>query len=394
MRSRWLLCGIFIISCLSVGLSQSWERCDVRGTPLHLGNSIQNSYLRSEVLYIPLVFHIVLPAEVEEPSRLQLLSQLDALNDNFQKFQSLHLVPSIFRPHVALPRIEFCLATEDEDGLPHDGITRTTTSIRNIGQHIFSDGRQSVHHTVLGGRDGWDPERYLNIWVAELESFAGRANFPESGRPDEDGVVIDPSFIGKVGVPDSRFSEARTLVHEVGHYLNLQHPWVSSGCDLDDGIEDTPIQDGPYFGCVSPFDSQSCGTLDMTQNFMQFGDDPCLLYFTADQVQMMRAVLQNIRSGVIENGQQQCGHLSNPTQEDIRIFYAASNQRIFISGLRRAETYRIQTYDLSGRLAYDFEVRDRHTAEIQTRNFPNGVYVVWIEGSRGVKTEKVVLMRP
>jgi|SRR6056297_220451 len=394
MKCRWLLCGTFFIFCLNLGISQRWERCKVNGSPLPLERISHHSYLRSEVLYIPIVFHIVLPPEAEGPSTLRLQSQLDALNDNFNNYQSIHLVPSMFRSDVRLPRIEFCLASEDEDGIAHEGITRTTTSIPNIGQHFFSDGRQSVHHTILGGRDAWDPKRFLNIWIAELESFAARANFPESGRPDEDGIVIDPDFIGKVGVSNARFSEGRTLVHEVGHYFNLQHPWVNSGCDLDDGLEDTPIQDGPYFGCASPFNSRSCGTLDMTQNFMQFGDDPCLFYFTAEQVQMMRSIVNSVRRGLIENGQRQCGELSSTNQGDIQIFYNENNERIIISGLQRDEVYSLRAYDLTGRLARHFEARNRYTAEINTRLFASGIYVVVVEGPNGLTTKKVAVMRP
>jgi len=341
---------------------------------------------------IPLVFHLVLPEDVQGPSDTQLLSQVDALNENFQRLQSIQLVPTLFRSRLTIPHIQFCLASEDPSGAPHSGISRTTTGIQNIGQHFFSDGRQSVHHTLLGGKDAWDTERYLNIWVAEMTSFVGRASFPESGRKEEDGIVIDPDFIGKIGVPNQRFSEGKTLVHEVGHYLNLLHPWGDSGCETDDGLMDTPLQESPYFGCASPSNSRSCGTLDMVQNFMQFGDDPCLLYFTKEQVEMMRSILLTSRSKLIENGARICNR-NQPNQEDnVQIFYARNPERIFIRGLQN-QRFRIQVFNISGQLAHNFEVQDRYTTEINASSFPIGIYVVIVKGNEGLIKKKVAVLR-
>ncbi|NBC24707.1 MAG: T9SS type A sorting domain-containing protein [Bacteroidetes bacterium] len=387
--NRWTWIWISLFLCVQDGFAQVWQKCKTEGEPFALDSDILAFHSRTDDLYIPVVFHIVMPNDAEQPSVVQIQSQLDALNDNFQAYQSIQRVPSQFRNRVVLPNIHFCLAARDPQGNLSEGVTRTITNIPNIGQHVFSDGRQSVHYDVLGGKDAWNPEKYLNIWVAEISSFAARASFPEMGNPEEDGIVIDPSFLGRFGPSNTRFSEGRTLVHEIGHYLNLQHPWVEPGCDTDDGIEDTPIQDGPYFGCGSPVTSRSCGNIDMIQNFMQFGDDPCLLFFTRDQVSMMHSILMTVRSDLILNGSEICGIDEGSSESEVRVFYQADQKKLQIVGLSLDEKYNISFLSISGQIAYAFPVQERFTAEILTDRFPAGIYIVKIRGLSGVHTKKV-----
>ncbi|NBC24054.1 MAG: hypothetical protein GVX78_00375 [Bacteroidetes bacterium] len=388
---------VFVILLVFYSLSlksQVWRPCYITGQPVSLKNIGDEVQLRSDKLIIPVVFHVVLPEGVKGPSEIKINSQMDALNDNFHRAQSIHLIPSEFRSQLGFPNIEFCLASTTPEGSPTNGITRSTTVIPNIGQHIFSDGRQSVHYTILGGKDAWDTDKFLNIWIAEINAFAARSSFPDQGPPDEQGIVIDPDFVGKSPGNARRFSEGRTLVHEVGHFLNLQHPWLNAGCNEDDGLKDTPVQDGPYFGCVSPTGTRSCGSLDMVQNFMQFGDDPCLLYFTQEQAQMMRTILQTVRQGLVENAETQCKGSSEPNLASIRVRYDASRYRIFINGLQREASYHIQTYDIGGQLTHEFTISERYTADIQARFMPNGIYVVSIKGPSGTTQHKIAVFRP
>lgn len=387
--SRWTLIWVFLFVSVQGGFAQEWQKCKTQGEAVNVDSGFMEIHLRTDQLYIPVVFHIVLPNDADQPSVVQIQSQVDALNDNFQDFQSIQRVPSQFRSHVMPPNISFCLASRDPQGNPSEGITRTTTNIPNIGQHVFSDGRQSVHYDVLGGKNAWDTDKYLNIWVAKINSFAARASFPETGNPMEDGIVIDPNFLGRLGSTSDRFSEGRTLVHEIGHYLNLQHPWVEPGCAVDDDIDDTPIQDAPYFGCASPFTSRSCGSLDMLQNFMQFGDDPCLLYFTEDQVSMMQSILNTVRRNLILNGSEICGLTEVESNSDIGLFYQEGPGKLQLVGLNADKKYRVSLLSMSGQIAHNFAVQDRFTAEIQADRFPVGIYIVKIRGESSVLTKKV-----
>lgn len=84
-----------------------------------------------------------------------------------------------------------------------------------------------------------------------------------------------------VVVRRSAFSDrARTVTHEVGHWLGLYHPFQRGG----DGVADTPVQYSPQFGCET-----------MT-TFMDYSDDECMNRFTKGQVARMRTTWFNLRA--------------------------------------------------------------------------------------------------
>ncbi len=88
----------------------------------------------------------------------------------------------------------------------------------------FSDDN-TMKHTASGGIDGWDRNKYLNIWVCNLgNSLLGYAEYP-GGPASTDGVVILYSAFGTGGVAAPPYNLGRTATHEVGHWLNLIHIW-------------------------------------------------------------------------------------------------------------------------------------------------------------------------
>ena len=85
-----------------------------------------------------------------------------------------------------------------------------------------------------------------------------------------------------------------TIVHELGHYFNLEHIWGddNGACPgdagySDDGVNDTPIQKDENYGCPT-FPSVSCSVSapngDMFMNYMDYCDDVCLTMFTTNVV--------------------------------------------------------------------------------------------------------------
>lgn len=81
----------------------------------------------------------------------------------------------------------------------------------------------------------------------------------------------------------------RTLTHEVGHWLNLRHIWGDGGCGVDDFVADTPLSDAYNRGCPA-YPDVSCGTADMTMNFMDYTADSCMNMFTEGQKDRMHSV--------------------------------------------------------------------------------------------------------
>jgi PKD repeat protein len=87
------------------------------------------------------------------------------------------------------------------------------------------------------------------------------------------------------------------LTHECGHWLNLPHTWGSSNspneednCEIDDGVEDTPLCLGSPVG-LCDLDRTTCGSLDNVQNYMEYSY--CGAMYTMGQRARMRVALND-----------------------------------------------------------------------------------------------------
>jgi len=243
---------------------------------------------------IPVVVHVVYPTENENISEEQIHSQIDALNRDFNNANSnLDRVHPDFRDRIANVGFNFCLATIDPQGNPTNGITRTPT---NNNLFVVSEG--NIYHSERGGKDAWNTEEYLNIWVTKMApNFAGYGSKPNENPPDEDGVVLSVNYFGQSGIALPNYQLGRTGTHEVGHYFNIFHPW-GNNCDHDDFVADTPTQSDDYNGCPNT-DESSCDSRDITANFMNNSEDACLAMFTRGQAMRMQAALIHARSGLL-----------------------------------------------------------------------------------------------
>lgn len=268
-------------------LSHAQERC---GIAIPGNDFIQNgsaTEASSDVIVIPVVVHVVWRTAAENISDDQIISQIEALNADFsRKNADFSMVPAIFAARSAVAGIQFVLASVDPQGRPTNGIIRKQTN----AQLWINDDR--IKKSATGGSDAWDSRQYLNIWVANLSSsLIGFSTFP--GAPAEkDGIVIRYNAFGTRGTLSPPYDRGRTLTHETGHWLGLQHLWGDTPCG-DDGVEDTPRQRAgnrgtPQFPRVNTgCDNGPNG--DMFMNFMDFSDDRSLLMFTKGQVDRMRA---------------------------------------------------------------------------------------------------------
>ncbi|NNE28400.1 MAG: T9SS type A sorting domain-containing protein [Saprospiraceae bacterium] len=248
---------------------------------------------------IPVVVHVIHKGENigvgTNVSDARIDSQIEILNEDFQRMNGdAGETPSAFAPLAANVGVQFCLANIDASGHPTDGITRHFYSAIPNADFIESSIKPNTT---------WNPDKYLNIWVLDhpTGNVLGYAYLPTTTMvgSNRDGVVIDYLRFGYIG-PTNR---GRTCTHEVGHYLGLNHTWGSNnssgpiGCNSDDGIDDTPNSDAPYYNC--PNSGWSCGTDDMHMNFMDYTDDHCMNLFTTGQANVMQGILNGIRSELI-----------------------------------------------------------------------------------------------
>lgn len=246
------------------------------------------------VITIPVVFHVIHNGELVGTGRnisdAAIQSQLDILNEDFRKTNSdIVDVVSQFQSIAADSEIEFCFATIDENGNPSTGIERYQFPGAPFTQNSFSNIKAQTY---------WDPDKYLNFWICELnQGLLGYAT-PPGGFQSQDGVVVGYQYVGRppFNIQTNNYNRGRTGTHEIGHWLGLRHIWGDGDCNQDDGISDTPNQDGSNSGCN--LTRTTCGSLDNTQNYMDYSFDRCLLMFTNGQKSVMQGVLNSSRSTI------------------------------------------------------------------------------------------------
>ncbi|MFJ5798687.1 zinc metalloprotease [Streptomyces decoyicus] len=251
---------------------------------------------------IPVVVHVVFNTAAQNIGEDQVDSQIEVLNQDFRALNpDIDRVPAVWKPLVADSRIEFHLATQDPQGQPTDGITRTQTQTPK-----FNIRTNAVKGSSSGGHEAWPADRYLNLWVCprifdpgDPNEILGYAQFP-GGPAATDGVVIGHRFFGTTGTASAPFNGGRTATHEVGHWLNLLHIWGDDdgGCNGSDLVADTPNSSGPNFQAPT-FPRLSCSNGpdgDMFVNYMDYTDDEAMFMFTKGQVARMEATLDSARS--------------------------------------------------------------------------------------------------
>jgi len=250
-----------------------------------------------DLVTIQTVVHVVYRRDEENISDEQISSQIEVLNCDFRATnEDRAQVPGVWQGLVADANIEFELATEDPEGNPTDGITRTQTE-----REYFGNEGNPVKYAEAGGTPPWPTDRYLNLWVCNLEGgLLGYAQFP-SMPPETDGVVILYSAFGTTGAAQAPYNLGRTATHEVGHFLNLFHIWGDSDdCSGSDEVSDTPPAEGPNEGRPD-FPHVSCNNApngDMFVNYMDYTNDEAMFMFTAGQVLRMNATLATERAAL------------------------------------------------------------------------------------------------
>lgn len=259
------------------------------------------SILRSSTTFnIPVVIHVVYFTEEENISDEIIYEQLDVLNKVFAKdIETPPGAPAWVKALSSKTGFQFCLAKTDPEGNPSTGITRTQTPFPFIGMRRSTMNQLSIFYDDLGGKTPWNNERYLNIYVCSmLPQILGYATLPTTATfPQEDGIVMNVSHFGRGFSGESTFN--RAICHEIGHYFNLYHPWgLEEGCQTDDFVMDTPLQEKPYFNC--PEHPQfSCNSADIVYNIMDYVQSSCSFVFTPGQVMRMKASLALFRSGLV-----------------------------------------------------------------------------------------------
>ena len=264
--------------------------------------SNSNTQRVQAIITIPVVVHIVLPdASIVTDAAAQ--DQINILNADYSGLNPDSTNAPNFYGIRGHSEIRFCLAQRTPTDAPTNGVERRNSATISEGAVLGDD----IKYTANGGLDAWDPNKYLNIWVAGTTPPApgfillGYASLPGLGFPlAEHGAVINYrsfSSINPTGTTLFTFSnKGRTSSHELGHFFNLLHIFDQPGCNTDDGVSDTPLQDVESSGCSTGtvFDQCTPGGAGINyQNYMDYSDDQCLTMFTPLQAVRMQTSLSD-----------------------------------------------------------------------------------------------------
>ncbi|MFK7848925.1 MAG: M43 family zinc metalloprotease, partial [Rhodothermales bacterium] len=145
----------------------------------------------------------------------------------------------------------------------------------------------TIHNTL-----SIDPEHLINIYIGDLPNLAlGWAPFPSTTDSDKHAILLDYATLPDNSV-NLNYDEGDILVHEVGHYFGLIHPW-EGGCLADptkgDEIVGTPASSSAFFN-TCPSSPDSCPALlgnDAVTNYMYSTTDACRTGFIEEQFTRM-----------------------------------------------------------------------------------------------------------
>ncbi len=237
---------------------------------------------------IPVVFHVLHLAGNENISDAQINNAVSIMNRDFLKQNAdTSNIVSQFTNLAANCNIEFRLATKDPYGNCTNGITR----------HYDSHTNWTVDFSYYTYT--WPSTQYLNIYVVKTmqAGAAGYTYLPGSVGASADAIVVLSQYVGSIGTGNTFVS--RTLTHEVGHWLNLQHVWGSTNqpnvaCG-NDGVNDTPITKGHTNCNLGNAITCTSGITENIQNYMEYSY--CTNMFTIDQKTRMQNAINNTVGG-------------------------------------------------------------------------------------------------
>lgn len=261
---------------------------------------------------VPVVFHILHQGGPENISDAACIAALQHVNNDYARMsQDTNLIWPPFKSKYIPSDIKFMLAKRDPNGNCINGIIHHFDAKTNWNQGTAASSSVYWPYT-------WDPTRYLNIYIV--------ANIIPQGTVTGGGIIVGYTYIPgtwptynahdaivyrynflNTGFPNP---DARSLSHEIGHWLSLPHtfgntnnPGVVCG---DDGITDTPPTKGSFatcpaastntnFTCSSPNPSNSNNYFQNVENIMDYAS--CPKNFTQGQTTNMRNLLASNTSG-------------------------------------------------------------------------------------------------
>lgn len=345
------------------------------------------------------------------------------MNEDFNAANvDINDVPAGFKSLIGNANVHFQLARRDGNGKSKLGIEYRMQNASFTG---FAVHDHSVKRDVMGGSNGWDYTKYLNIWITNINppssggqvlGYAFNSVYAQNtyGDPALAGVVCHYLAFGRQTNLGQKFfsgntTKGRTITHELGHFFNIWHIWGkttpsgTASCVDDDGIEDTPLQEKSNTSCPSGT-KPNCAQKpviagEMYMNYMDYSNDKCTIMFSAGQVERMRKELDETNGQVYSlsqhpelaawpanvsameyNNKVEVG--PNPTDGKFKVFFFDKYNKLD----------KITVSNAVGQLVKEITVTDQEQLNynIDITNTPNGLYVVQLHFDEGIVYRKVL----
>jgi hypothetical protein len=275
------------------------------------------------VYKIPVVIHVIHKGEAigtgTNISDAQINSAITSLNQFFRNG---------FGTSVDV-EIEFELAHIDPSCMPTSGINRINgTVVPDYATNGITVLVASPNEAAVKSLSTWTWENYYNIWiVSEINNNNGGVGiqgfaYPPFNHPLDGAVILYNAFGydpgGALGYNlKSITQQNKTLVHEIGHALDLYHSFEGDDAN-NDGVADqcpanvTCATDGDRICDTEPHrrSSSNCpGTNScngglpsgFASNFMDYSSQACQDKFTPGQLTRMRSALELQRTSLISS---------------------------------------------------------------------------------------------